>query len=81
MQGISIGFNIHLSRRRRIFVGLSFIKTFFHNFPVTTTDFAEIPILKALELGKIEVVRDIWAYTALEKTLDRTNLKTVWKGT
>ena len=33
-------------------------QNFFHNFPVTTTGFAEIAILKALELGKIEVGRD-----------------------
>ena len=55
----------------------SFNQNFFHKIPWYHDIFAEIPILKALELSKIEVGRDFWAYTALEKTLDRTNLKTV----
>ena len=54
-----LAINHDLSRRRRIFVGLGFTKTFFIRFHGTTTGFAEIAILKALELGKIEVGRDI----------------------
>ena len=41
---------------------------------------ADFPTLKALEIGKFETGRDIWAHTALEEIFNCKNLETVWQN-